>query len=582
MTDLVGQQLGNYRLVRLLGRGGFAEVFLAEHVLLKRPAAVKVLLTYMANEEFENFRSEAQTISDLEHPHIVPVRDFGIQNNIPFLVMKYAANGTLLQQHPTGQTLPLPMLVDYVEQIAEALQYAHNKKIIHRDVKPENMLLDERNSVLLSDFGIATFAHSTNSWEEQRQIGTVVYMAPEQIQSKAQTASDQYSLAVVIYQWLCGAPPFEGSAVQLMYQHMNVLPPSLCEKNPAIPPEVEQVVLKALAKDPKQRFEHVAAFAQALKRASTAGAMPMTSSRPGAPEAQTDSILLYTYRKHSDWIYALAWSPDSTSIASGGRDKVIHVWEAGSGKTVAEYKGHSKRVSCIAWAASGGLIASAGKDNTVHIWQASSPTNSAVNIYRGHTNSVNAIAWSPNNQMIASGSSGKNIHIWHALTGKQMRVLRGHGDEVNAVAWSPDGALVVSGSSDKSVRVWQAATGQLVLTYRGHKKAVTALLWSADGRYIASASEDTTVQIWEAAMGTVVRTYNDHAHAILAIATLPGDSRIASASYKTVHVWNATTGNTMFKFEQHSDWVRASAWAPNGKTIASAGDDKTVQVWSIG
>src|SRR5437763_5102189 len=144
MTDRVGQQLGNYRLVRLLGRGGFAEVYLGEHIHLNTQAAVKVLYTYLASDELEKFRDEARTIARLEHPHIVRVLDFGVEDDVPFLVMNYEAHGTLRQRYPRGTPLQLNTIVTYVKQIADALQYAHEEKLIHRDVKPENKLLGRR------------------------------------------------------------------------------------------------------------------------------------------------------------------------------------------------------------------------------------------------------------------------------------------------------------------------------------------------------------------------------------------------------------------------------------------------------
>ena len=176
-----GQQLGNYRLIRLLGQGGFAEVYLGEHIYLDTPAAIKVLHTQLASDEVESFRAEARTIARLVHPHIVRVLDYGVEGKTPFLVMDYAPNGTLRKRYPKGVPLPLSSIVSYVTQLADALQYAHEQKVIHRDVKPENMLLDRRNEVLLSDFGIAVVAqsshyHSTQSIQEL--AGTIAYMAP--------------------------------------------------------------------------------------------------------------------------------------------------------------------------------------------------------------------------------------------------------------------------------------------------------------------------------------------------------------------------------------------------------------------
>src|SRR5439155_11647377 len=154
MVDRVGQQLGNYRLTHLLGRGNFSEVYLGKHIHLNTQAAIKVLHEQLANHEMTGFLTEARTIAHLRHPHIIQVLDFGVEDTTPFLVMDYAPGGNLRKLHPKGTTLPLDIVITYVTQVAGALQYAHDKKLIHRDIKPENMLLVHNNKVLLSDFGI--------------------------------------------------------------------------------------------------------------------------------------------------------------------------------------------------------------------------------------------------------------------------------------------------------------------------------------------------------------------------------------------------------------------------------------------
>jgi serine/threonine protein kinase len=195
--DLIGQQLGNYRVVKLLGRGGFAEVYLGQHIRLSKQAAIKVLHAHLSDAEIRGFEQEARTIAELEHPHIVRVLDFDVSNGIPFLVMDYCPDGSLRQRHPKGECVPLSTVVSYTKQVAKALQYAHDQRHIHRDIKPENMLIGRYNDILLSDFGIAATAHSTSSMSTQLPVGTIPYMAPEQIQAQARPASDQYALGVV-------------------------------------------------------------------------------------------------------------------------------------------------------------------------------------------------------------------------------------------------------------------------------------------------------------------------------------------------------------------------------------------------
>jgi len=261
-----GQQLDNYRLVRLLGAGGFGQVYLGEHIYRKTRVAIKIL-PQLAQDDLQGFLTEARTFR-LKHPNIVQVLDFGVEKRTPFVVMEYAPNGTLRQRHPKGTRVPLPTIVLYVRQVASALQYAHDERLVHRDVKPENMLIGTHNEILLSDFGIATIAHGTDSQKADVMAGTVPYMAPEQIQAHPRPASDQYSLAVVVYEWLCGDRPFHGTYIEMALKHATVNPPPLREKVPTIPPDVEHIVMTALAKEPKRRFGSVQAFATALEQAS--------------------------------------------------------------------------------------------------------------------------------------------------------------------------------------------------------------------------------------------------------------------------------------------------------------------------
>src|SRR5947209_12310748 len=270
MLDRSNQQVGNYRIIRQLGQGGFATVYLGEHVYLKTEAAIKLLAVRMPERDLRNFLKEAQTIAKLKHPHIVRVLEFGIEehNAQPFLVMDYAPKGSLLHLHPRRSVLPPEMVIAYVKQVGGALQYAHDNRIVHRDVKPGNMLVVSSDTIVLCDFGIAVAAHGTESRSSQNVVGTALYMAPEQSMGDAYPVSDQYSLGIVVYEWLCGACPFEGTGpLALMMSHLTEPPPRLRERKPTITAPIEQVVFKALAKKPQERFATVAEFAQALEEA---------------------------------------------------------------------------------------------------------------------------------------------------------------------------------------------------------------------------------------------------------------------------------------------------------------------------
>jgi serine/threonine protein kinase len=270
-----GQRLGEYRLIRPLGRGIYSEVYFGEHLHLNYAVAIKILSGRFTSNEVKKFMFHASILAQLQHPHIVRVIDLGLEDNIPFLVMEYAPNGNVRRCHPKGTRVPLATVISYVKQIAGALDYVHKQKLIHRDIKPHNMLLGSANEILLSDFGIAIASHSLDAIRSDDFEGTIVYAAPEQLQGKPRRSSDQYALGVVVYEWLTGEWPFTGSFTEIAQQHLSVPPPGLHEKNSAISPAVEKVVLKALAKDATKRFANVQQFADALQRAGQAEKQPL-------------------------------------------------------------------------------------------------------------------------------------------------------------------------------------------------------------------------------------------------------------------------------------------------------------------
>lgn len=274
--DLLGQQLGNYRLTALLGKGGFARVYLGEHIFLgnQAKAAIKVLNeTKLSDEDRHGFLIEARTIRKLNHPRIVKVLEFGIEvsrnvdGSVPYLVMDYAPDGTLRNRHARRAIVPAQQIVSYVDQVADGLQYAHDLGTVHRDVKPENMLVMSMNDIVLSDFGIAVTSYdSKNQIQTKDGIvqGTFAYIAPERFRGSTRRASDQYALGVVVYEWLTGNLPFRGASEEIIYHHFHTPPPKMYGTYAHISQEVETVVMKALSKDPEMRYPSIKAFAEAL------------------------------------------------------------------------------------------------------------------------------------------------------------------------------------------------------------------------------------------------------------------------------------------------------------------------------
>lgn len=283
MIERAEQRLGNYRLIQLLGKGAFSDVYLGEHLYLSTPVAIKVLRSRVDSPTLDDFLTEARNISHLIHPHIIRVFDFGLEAEAPFLVMDYAPYGNLGDLHPPGSVVPLPAIVSYVQALASALQHAHDQHLVHRDLKPENVLLGPKHEVLLSDFGLALLTSGSESLQVKERFGTLAYMAPEQIRGRPCPASDQYALAVMVYKWLSGQLPFQGSAAHLSIQHLHAFPASLHERHPEIPLAVEQVVFKALSKEPSRRYVDVLSFAKAFEEACQAiSSLPLLRSLPAA------------------------------------------------------------------------------------------------------------------------------------------------------------------------------------------------------------------------------------------------------------------------------------------------------------
>ncbi|MEO6891134.1 MAG: protein kinase [Ktedonobacteraceae bacterium] len=274
-ADRTGQMLRNYRVLRLLRSGRLADVYLAQHTDLKTQVVLKVFHTPLSQQDQQLFLAQAQAIAHLTHPNIVQMLDFDVENAFGFLVMTYVPEKTLRQLYPPRSRLSVSQVVPLVTQLAAALSYAHNRNVVHQDIKPENMFLRRNGKVLLTDFAIPiifsqTFAHG--------KAGSST--APEQAGSEASPAGDQYALAGVVYEWLTGqrfVPPEMGD------QPTAAAPVSVQKTPVTLPPLVADVLQTALKSDPQQRFKSVAAFATALEQANAEHqGLPVVPARPDA------------------------------------------------------------------------------------------------------------------------------------------------------------------------------------------------------------------------------------------------------------------------------------------------------------
>ena len=274
---------GRYRIVRRLGSGGMAHVYYGEHILLARPLAAKVLYAHLARdpEMRERFRREAEAAARLQHPHVCPILDYGEAEDLVFLVMPYLPGGSLADRLAKERSIGAVASAAIGAQVACALDFAHRRGIVHRDVKPDNILFDEDGHALVTDFGIATARFHARLTGTGRAMGTPHYMSPEQAMGKAVDGrSDVYALGVVLYEMLAGFPPFDGpDSYSVSYKQVHEQPVALGDVDTMLPPALAQVVMRCLTKSAGERYQRGFDLADALL-----ATLPAESASAGAEE----------------------------------------------------------------------------------------------------------------------------------------------------------------------------------------------------------------------------------------------------------------------------------------------------------
>ncbi|MEO8971736.1 MAG: protein kinase, partial [Ktedonobacteraceae bacterium] len=607
---MLEQPLGHYRLVRLLGQGGFAEVYLGEHIHLATQVAVKVLHTRLADEDVLAFKREAQTVARLLHPNIVRVLDFGVEGAIPYLVMDYAPNGTLRHAFPKGSRVPLHAVISFTKQVAAALQYAHSQRLIHRDIKPENMLLGRNREVLLSDFGIALVQQSSRANSTQNIAGTVAYMAPEQIQAHPCAASDQYSLGVVVYEWLCGSRPFQGSYTEIAIKQSMVLPPPLRTYAPDIPPPVEQVVMQALQKDPWQRFADVRTFALALEQAAfqsgtrqtlSTAMLPQTTpplpastnmsgssstfipgaSMPIMSSASTQtptglnspSSSFYTpypaSMQQAQPLYPFPYTPPLPQVSRQP------LFDPSLPNREQKRRLLSRRAFMVGGAI--GLVA-AGSIGTDLI---------LTHVLHGTQASHNQSPYTSDNTGSGSSNPNSTAVVQNGVQATVELTYNRHSSLVWLVRWSPDGKYIASGSFDGTMMVWAADTGETRLSVRSTVQPAQSddypwsLAWSPrKDQRIAVRFVDGTIQVLDASNEQRLPSLTNPTPGVAVLAWSPDEQHLViGGSDSIVRVYEYPAWKVVTTYQEHTNNITALAWSPDGQTIASGSEDTTIRLW---
>lgn len=548
-TSWQGKMLGRYQVTRFLGRGGMGEVWLAEDTQLRRQIAVKLLPAAFAHDQqyLQAFEREARAAAALDHPNILPVHDFGQQQVGPdtivtYLIMPYIADGSLRERirAANGPLAPAEAL-HYLRQAAQAIDYAHERHVLHRDVKPANMLL-QQNWLFLTDFGIARLLDSaTQRTQTRRGAGTPGFMAPEQAQGKAEAASDIYSLAVTAYVLLTGRQPFTGETPYgILIKQLQDNPPLPRELNPALSPLTQQVLLWGLARRPEDRPPSCTAFVQALEQSfQPQGAVPT--------RGDADKTVLAPWMQ-----YRQAIPPTQQPLAAPGNQQPMST-TASIPTPPALLPVHLTPYD-NAYQAAPPPTAPGASYPGAYASMTQMPTASASSIPA--TSSASApIMPPPFSEPPAISKIARRSVLIGAGVGAVALAGLGIGGYELYHHLRPTPPVVTKPTPGPHKLI----SGIPVLALTGHTAAVESVAWDPTGRYLASGSDDTFVMLWD-------------------IENLMPKSGSSMKSVTTpLRKWKITdispTGGT-FSFTQ--DWLH---WSTDGKWLSVIIQDNEIRLY---
>ena len=623
-------RIGRFVIQARLGAGAFGAVYRAHDPQLGREVALKVPHPGSLSEPrlVERFLREGRAAAGLHHPHIVPVFDAGQDGPHHYLAAAFIPGRSLAAEVATGP-LAFRRAAELVRQLAEALAYAHEQGIVHRDIKPANVLLDEQGEAHLADFGLAHRADESGELTREGAVmGTPAYMAPEQAEGqrgKPLPASDQYSLGAVLYELLTGEAPFSGPPAIVLYNVVHQEPEPPRQRNPHIPPELEAVCLKAMARHPEQRYPSCAELAADLRRwleGEPVLARPLGMAgrclRWLKREPKLAGLAVLTV------VCLLTAAGVATSMAQTLREKKTKTAEsatkaAAEERRAADEKGkaekqnkaaqraaergaraarEAKRQGAIADEAARRRSEQARKAREAEQDTKKQERKARQKLYDAHLAlAEKALDRKDSERAFRALARHRDDDLresrWQTLWKRLPDELTwsDHKAQLTCLALRPDGRALASGSGDQTVRLreWVSSVGQQPLTLRGHNHRVTSVCFSPDGKRIAAAGVDLepktraavgVVRVWDAAGGKEILSLGLNNHSINCVCFSPDGRRLATTSTdQRVTVWDAATGLKQLSIHAHADQITRVCFSPDGKRLATACKDGTVRVW---